>query len=772
MEQLVIKNILKLYDSGFKIVPAPYKSKRPVLSQWQDKYFKSREELTNYLNRALKSNFVIVPNDDVIVFDVDNRNGGMESFEKLKHLFTPTFKVVTGSGGYHYYYRLPAGFNKVLRKNLDDAGYTGIDIKNKRGCLVAPESVHPDGGIYKIAEDSIETLADVPQELLKFAIKEFEYIKSYQHNGKVEKIIKGNRNNYITSYVGHLFKIGNDYKSVLLLAQNKNKEVCKPPLPQKEVAAIVKSISRYDNYNKTKPEMQHCTPDTGIEEKIIEILNTPKLKKEIANRLICKLVIDYINKNGIFYKSNKNFYVFENKSKKLIWLDKGNQNLKRLLYMCGINAASDIFKQVVEALCAYCDINGTETDIYKYSHYASETNTIYLKNGDNILKITTDNIIPCDNGTDKIMFTDEILTEPFEYLKDIKEDYLGKYLFDMPNYSSTTYLTSEDFKTIALIYFHSLFMPDLLRTKPIISTVGTKGSGKTSMLRMMIKAVYGKEYDVTSMTNSMEDLDTIISKRHFIVIDNLDTYREAINDKLASYATGVINEKRKLYSNGEVYREKVETFIGISTRNPVFRRDDVAQRVLVIYLEPLQEFYTEATIIDPLLQHRSEILSQVVNNLQKILRRIKDEPFETYKSSFRMADFANFTARFLGSCDKAEELLHKIRKTQKAIATEGDILFTFLTKYVAQVSINEWNTARTLYHKLDGLAFEEVKDTLFKNEFRCKYENSVSLGRRLMNIKEDVSDFIKIETKKKRGNVTVYRITAGKEFDDWKNSLI
>lgn len=552
-----------------------------------------------------------------------------------------------------------------------------------------------------------------------------------------------------------------------------NKMFNKPPLPETELINICKSAHNYENYSYNS-RLKRYAPESEktLLDKVEDIINMSKVKEKIKIRMICDLIIKYINENGKFYKSNNNFYVFDDKTKKLIWLDKGNQNLKRLLYICGINAASDIYKQVVEALCAYCDINGIETDIYKYAHYDYKSNSIYLKNGDNILHISADRVELCNNGTDKVMFTDEISVEPFEYQADITEDYLGKYLFDMPNYSSTTYLSKDDLKILAMIYFHALFMPDFLRTKPIISTVGTKGSGKTSMLRMMIKAVYGKEYDVTSMTNNMEDLDTIISKRHFIVIDNLDTYREAVNDKLASYATGVTNEKRKLYSNGEVYREKVEAFIGISTRNPVFRRDDVAQRVLVIYLDPLQEFSTEVAIIDPLLQHRNEVLSQIVKNLQVILRRIKDEPVGYYKSSFRMADFAHFAALFLGSRDEAEELLHNVRKTQKAIATEGDILFTFLTKYVSLLADDKWHTARDLYQKLDGIAFGEVKDTLFKNEFRAKYENSVSLGKRLMNIKDDVSDFIKIETKKRRGNITVYRITAGKEFADWENSLM
>lgn len=763
--------LLNLCDADFKLVPAACKSKFPSVKDWRNKYFTSREVLEKYLDANPNTNMAIIPLDDWIVIDIDPRNGGNESFEKLKQYFPQTFKVATGGGGFHYYYKLPQGFKGSLGKCLK--GYEGIDVKTHTGCLMAPGSTHPNGNKYRIAGDSIDEIAEVHPKLLKLAEKE-QGISIRNIASVVSNVVlsKGHRNNGLAASAGSLFRKGLDFKSVLTLTLQKNKDECKPPLSYKEVFNIVKSVSRYDNYNQSQNKKQVEKAEMTISEKVEEVMITPKIKSDIKCRMICDLIIRYINENGKFYKSNSSFYVFDNMTKKLIWLDKGNHNLKRLLYTCGINPASEIFKQIVEALCAYCDINGVETEIYKYAHYDYKVNAVYLKNGDNILRITADDVTLCDNGTDKIMFTDEILVDPFEYQKDVTEDYLGKYLFDLPNYSSTTYLTKEDLKTIALIYFHSLFMPDFLRTKPIISTVGTKGSGKTSLLRMMIKAAYGKEYDVTSMTNNLADLDTIIAKRHFIVIDNLDTYRESVNDKLASYATGVVNEKRKLYSNGEVYREKVEAFVGISTRNPVFRRDDVAQRVLVIYLDSLTSFCTEDAIIDPLLQHRGEVLSQVIKNLQVILKRIKNEPVAYYKSAFRMADFAHFAALFLGSREKAEELLHNVRKTQKAIATEGDILFTFLTKFVALLDDDKWYTARILYQKLDGLALGEINDTLFKNEFRAKYENSVSLGKRLNNIKDDVSDFIKIETRKRRGNITVYRITAGPEFADWENSLM
>ena len=121
------------------------------------------------------------------------------------------------------------------------------------------------------------------------------------------------------------------------------------------------------------------------------------------------------------------------------------------------------------------------------------------------------------------------------------------------------------------------------------------------------------------------------------------------------------------------------------------------------------------------------------------------------------------------------KLLQNISQTQHALVLDGDILIVYLVKYIMdnqRTNIkSEWLTAAKLYKQLDGRAEVDRSDTLLRNEFRARYDNSISLGKRLSNIKSDISDFIKIETGKNRGNVTVYRISEGKHFDDLKNGL-
>ncbi|MFF5293637.1 bifunctional DNA primase/polymerase [Paractinoplanes globisporus] len=73
---------------------------------------------------------------DLAVIDIDPRNGG----RLLPELMPPTRCVLTGSDGWHLYYRHPGG---PLAKDLKHRGHPGIDVKADGGYVVAPPSIHP-----------------------------------------------------------------------------------------------------------------------------------------------------------------------------------------------------------------------------------------------------------------------------------------------------------------------------------------------------------------------------------------------------------------------------------------------------------------------------------------------------------------------------------------------------------------------------------------------------------------------------------------------------
>ena len=93
----------------------------------------------------------VVPNG-LIVLDVDLRSGGLDSIEAFVRFygtlpFTPT--VLTGGGGFHYYFELPEGVTIPKGGSLAVSGYPGVEWKGPGAQVILPPSVHSSGRSYR-----------------------------------------------------------------------------------------------------------------------------------------------------------------------------------------------------------------------------------------------------------------------------------------------------------------------------------------------------------------------------------------------------------------------------------------------------------------------------------------------------------------------------------------------------------------------------------------------------------------------------------------------
>jgi hypothetical protein len=101
----------------------------------------------------------------LVVLDVDPRNAGDETFVRLERelgALPETPRVLTPSGGQHVY------FLDVVGSYVGSAG-EGIDIKSA-GYVLAPPSVHPNGGTYRwdVGAHALETaVAHLPDAWLR-----------------------------------------------------------------------------------------------------------------------------------------------------------------------------------------------------------------------------------------------------------------------------------------------------------------------------------------------------------------------------------------------------------------------------------------------------------------------------------------------------------------------------------------------------------------------------------------------------------------------------
>ena len=109
--------------------------------------------------------------------------------------------------------------------------------------LVAPSQIGDRSYVWEESSRPGEmTIAEAPQELL--ALLGHRPIPHATES--VAEIREGARNTTLASQAGKLRAMGWGFPEILVALQELNSEHCVPPLPESEVAAIAKSIARYE----------------------------------------------------------------------------------------------------------------------------------------------------------------------------------------------------------------------------------------------------------------------------------------------------------------------------------------------------------------------------------------------------------------------------------------------------------------------------------------------------------------------------------------------
>jgi hypothetical protein len=161
-----MRDFLKEYtEHGWKIFPLLERGKTPISSEFTFKTATSDAELvTEMWERWPKANVGIAPKaSGLIILDIDGKNGGFTSLDKIEreHGTITTRRVITGSGGYHYYFHLAPREDIKGRLGV----HPGVDIIYHVNHVVAPPSVHPTGTLYRWDNIHVD-IEPAPQWLL------------------------------------------------------------------------------------------------------------------------------------------------------------------------------------------------------------------------------------------------------------------------------------------------------------------------------------------------------------------------------------------------------------------------------------------------------------------------------------------------------------------------------------------------------------------------------------------------------------------------------
>ncbi|MEL7658823.1 MAG: bifunctional DNA primase/polymerase, partial [Bacillota bacterium] len=182
---------------------------------------------------------------DIIVIDIDPRNGGNETLKKLIAEYgelPDTCIVKTGGGGRHYYFKYPTDI-KTIKSSLGQ----GVDIKADGGYVVAPNSNHISGGNYRWKKGSMTgfELAELPAPWVKCLTTQISDNGSLAKNKIPEIIIEGERNNTLFDVAARLRATGFDEDEITSMLRIAN-ERCVKPLKESELSNIAASVMRYE----------------------------------------------------------------------------------------------------------------------------------------------------------------------------------------------------------------------------------------------------------------------------------------------------------------------------------------------------------------------------------------------------------------------------------------------------------------------------------------------------------------------------------------------
>lgn len=147
------QQVTSLVKKGYKLIPLKRNGKEPILKNWNQLATSDLNQIFLWAETYPDCNFGILTGFNLVVLDVDNKNGkiGSSILESFRGL-PDTYTVETPNGGYHYYYKC---YDNIKSRNYGN----GLEIKSLGNQVVAAGSTI-DGKCYEIINDC--ELAEFP----------------------------------------------------------------------------------------------------------------------------------------------------------------------------------------------------------------------------------------------------------------------------------------------------------------------------------------------------------------------------------------------------------------------------------------------------------------------------------------------------------------------------------------------------------------------------------------------------------------------------------
>ena len=706
------------------------------------------------------------------VLDCDPRHGGEETLAACRPLpLTP--QVKTGGGGLHFYFRLPPGVT-VANKTIGP----GLELK-VNGYVVAPPSVHPSGERYTwdiLANPQETPLAELPSQLLDSEEAE----RDEKASGVPERIPEGERNVQLTKLAGALRRRGlgeEEIRATLLIV---NRLRCDPPLPEKEVAAIAKSIAKYPPGEVNFHLGKGISPEIARQ---IEERQIPLWDSELAGRITRTLagldgakglpirvrrelagdaMLAWLKEHGTFVRSEENkLYYFYEPERKLFSLE--SEVFRAWLHcLTGVNPASPDFEYLLSD-CKTMALNSPVRKVVRVAYFDKNTDTLRVSNFAGKVYVLDGREIKTEPNGALVLFEDDPNWASYEP-KGGSGNALQWATSDIPNWDGQTEEEEAMWALGYKVWCISTFFTELCPTRPILVLTGERGSGKTMVLRLLLKFFFGPRTEVAGVPDRPDAFTAAVAASHIYIMDNMDALVPWLRDKLARLATGGEDYLRKLYTTNDKITVRYRAWVGITSQDPeTLRRGDLAERVVILPVRRVSDdmWRPEREFLEQVEIFRDAWWGDVLTILNRVVGYIREHGLPP-TAAIRLGDWESLgrvIARVMGEEALWDKFVAGLLAAQAEFLVSEDLILEALAMWCQDEG--NWGreiTTRELYTELTEALFGDGKPS-------PDWPRSVkAFGRALMEKMPGIARYYNIERRILHGHCC-YRISPKQRVD-------
>jgi hypothetical protein len=506
---------------------------------------------------------------------------------------------------------------------------------------------------------------------------------------------------------------------------------------------------------------------------------------------------------GFYEDESGPYYFFHTEDKALIDLDSREfENL--LVYRFQLNQYDT--REAVRALSAVIMTKGTKVTPYTAHYYDSAKGVLYADDGMNgVYRLDGHEIRLQNNGDEGVFFKQCDMLLSFEFLPEEKvinyfrdeppadygpsPDYplglslakfystgslLNECLISLASFTTLeeNNISPEEQKLLLLIYFYTLFFEEIFTEKPVASFIGQLQSGKSFLATTIGKIIFGPDFVQTSWPDSDDSLKTILAEERYVVLDDVKRIPQDMKSTLDSYSTG-----RPKIGKREPYKKTLQKgvprcFFAITAIEMKGWDDSFMRRVLLFNTKGLSKVTEPDLMWRPLREKRNHIMTEVLVNLNSVVAMLKMyADYSTENPSTITATWSSFGQKvtsWFGSRQLFRSTLLKLVNKKQDVLLDDDPIWWVLHYCLFERRMEpgdegggqdiEPMTTQALHTFLLTVA-----EAMKLREFQNQYKDAISLGRKLVAVKDELLQRISVTQLKGSNNLKLWGFSRKEE---------